>query len=814
MSNILKISDVPFLMKQWSPLNEESPDNISVGSHKVFKWKCNTCGYEWSSSAKSRYASGGKCPCHESNKVIVSGINDVFTLFPILKDYYDTEKNNAEGIDVSKEGLDSCMLVNWKCPDCKRQWKTSIKSRTRKENGERVVVHCPHYNTVKRKKDEVPTINMVSELYRFWDTDKNPDASTVKSNSTGYMYWKCANCSYEWYTTVVSQASGSGKCACCELNIVTKKGYNDIFTLIPESEKYYDFDKNTNVDIYSMGIRNKQPLWWKCPDCGHNWQSSIASRVDGKRGNYSFRGCQQCYFKDPDRITPASSSRLVVRYWDYEKNKGHDINLTSLYSKESMYWKCKDCGYTWKASVYGLKNSNGCPFCNNPDHFISNHPNIIEALNNIFDTSENPEVNLLKLRLNTTATVHFHCKNCNYTWNGKLGNRIRKNEDGSYRLLGCPMCDNNARRKQTYAEQYPELTTMYNEEKSGRSLASITSYESNAIKLMWNCKTCHRTFTSRLQSMINSLNTSSKGCPYCSNTILSEGESFGDLHPELILEYASENAPDPFKVFPNSKTPVMWKCQNNPDHTWDAPFSLRHKGGGNCPICNRTQLIQGVNTFSDVYPEFLDMYAESNERKPNEIFYNSTLWFRWNCRTCQSEYGAYIEDVISGRESCPYCSNRYVKSGLNDLKTIYPDIASMWSDNNETNADGVFPTSSLGVIWNCPDCGGEYKARISEVVNGSYTCPFCSGRRVLSGFNDFATKHPELMNEYDYTTNYITTDSNAINVKSHKLLWWICPKNSEHRYYMSPTQKLWYQKRHRESCPYCKGLRRKKRHFI
>ncbi|MBR2408383.1 MAG: zinc-ribbon domain-containing protein [Lachnospiraceae bacterium] len=810
--NSLKIADVPFLMAQWSSKNTEDPAKIAATSSKVCFWECHICGYDWSVSAKARFASGGKCPCHETNKVIVPGINDVLTLMPELKAYYDTEKNEAEGIDISHEGFDSSVVVNWKCPECGRCWKSTIRSRTSKKDGIRVIIPCPHYNTVKRKSEDIPTVAQVPAMMRLWDISRNPDAATVKSNSPEYAFWLCPECGYDWRTTVVSLARGGCKCPCCESNTAIKSGINDLFTLIPEAKRFYDFEKNAGVDIYSIGIRNGEPLWWTCPDCGNSWKSPIAARVEGKKGSYRFRGCQQCYFTNKDRITPASSNKIVVKYWDYERNKGIDINLTSLYSEETVHWRCKDCDLEWDGTIKGMITSKGCPYCNNPEGYFDHYPYLMESLYKIFVPAENPHIDLPKTKLFSKTEVFFHCHNCGHEWSGPLGNRISK-DNGTYRVLGCPKCDNNSLRRITYAEQYPDLAAMYNARVSGRPLSSITSYECNTIKLAWDCPICNETFVSRVRSMITARDTSSKGCPYCSHTLLRKGESFGDLHPELLREYSTENVQDPFKVFPCCEDDVIWQCLNNPEHIWHASFSVRHSGYGNCPICNRTQRIKGVNTFADVYPEYLDMYSDNNERKPDDIFYNSVLWFWWNCRTCHGEFGAYIKDVVSGEECCPYCKGIRALPGVNSLQALYPDIAARYSLKNPHTADEVLPTSTSYHLWDCPDCGGEYNALMADVVSGEHTCPYCNDRMVLPGFNDFATRHPDLMGEYDYITNYIFTDSDKISERSFEPLWWICSRNPEHRYLISPRKRLWFQMRHREPCPYCKGRRYKKLHF-
>ena len=60
----------------------------------------------------------------------------------------------------------------------------------------------------------------------------------------------------------------------------------------------------------------------------------------------------------------------------------------------------------------------------------------------------------------------------------------------------------------------------------------------------------------------------------------------------------------------------------------------------------------------------------------------------------------------------------------------------------------------------------------------------------------------------------LIADADHIKERSNLKVWWKCPKNKNHRYKMSPSTKLLFQKRHKESCPYCKGRRRKLRHFV
>lgn len=243
-------------------------------------------------------------------------------------------------------------------------------------------------------------------------------------------------------------------------------------------------------------------------------------------------------------------------------------------------------------------------------------------------------------------------------------------------------------------------------------------------------------------------------------------------------------------------------------------FHLRHEGQGKCPICNRTLLIPDKNSFAAVYPDYSKYWADSNKRKADEVFYNSSEWFRFICPVCNLEHGAYISDFITGN-SCPFCKEHFVSPEKTSLKALYPDLVKRWSSNNSFGPETVFPTSWVWVKWICDICSGEYNARIKDKVNGKDKCPYCNETKVLSGFNSFGDKHPDLITEMDNIANYLLPKSpyDVFDTSNYKF-WFNCKNNPKHKYLMSPSARLMFQKRNREPCLYCRGQRRKLNHFI
>ena len=59
--------------------------------------------------------------------------------------------------------------------------------------------------------------------------------------------------------------------------------------------------------------------------------------------------------------------------------------------------------------------------------------------------------------------------------------------------------------------------------------------------------------------------------------------------------------------------------------------------------------------------------------------------------------------------------------------------------------------SHIKLWWKC-SLGHSWIADVSKRFIGN-NCPYCSGKKILPGFNDLATTHPMLIKEWDYDKN-------------------------------------------------------------
>ena len=74
--------------------------------------------------------------------------------------------------------------------------------------------------------------------------------------------------------------------------------------------------------------------------------------------------------------------------------------------------------------------------------------------------------------------------------------------------------------------------------------------------------------------------------------------------------------------------------------------------------------------------------------------------------------------------------------------------------------------------WKC-EKGHDYLAAVAaRTIHGS-GCPYCAGRRVLSGFNDLEHLRPEVARQWHPTLNGLLLP-NMVTVGSHRKVWWQC----------------------------------------
>lgn len=89
---------------------------------------------------------------------------------------------------------------------------------------------------------------------------------------------------------------------------------------------------------------------------------------------------------------------------------------------------------------------------------------------------------------------------------------------------------------------------------------------------------------------------------------------------------------------------------------------------------------------------------------------------------------------------------------------------------NDISPDEVTSGSARKVHWKC-SLDHTWEANIANRVRGS-KCPYCSHRKVLTGYNDLAHERPDLLTDWDYKKNEVNPAK--IMPSSNTKVWWRC----------------------------------------
>ena len=446
----------------------------------------------------------------------------------------------------------------------------------------------------------------------------------------------------------------------------------------------------------------------------------------------------------------------LMAEWDWERNNElkFDPQTLTLGSGRKAWWKCSQ-GHEWQTMIYDRNNGKGCPYC--------------------------------------------------------AGKKVLKGYNDLQTV------------NQTLAEEwnYEKNSTLKPEHFTANS----------GQKVWWKCTKQHE-----WQATINDRNNG-KGCPYCSGRFAVKGKNdLQTINPILAEEWNYEKngnlKPEDFTE--NSGQKVWWKCTKG--HEWQAIIKNRNKGQG-CPICNSERHtsfpeyaivyylkkygLKVIHSYKEQGYE-LDVYIPL---KKVAIEYDGYLWHRnktkqdlkknYKCKEDgiklyrireglsplndssidyvvqrnQKDLPEIIEEVLSEivetnvnidieRDSIDIENLREHIEKESSLLFSSSEIAKEWNyEKNGNLKPEHFPANSNKKVWWKCSKGHEWQAIIAS-RNKWHGCPYCSGQKVLSGYNDLQTVNPTLAKEWNYERNDGLTPMDVMP-NSGKKAWWKCSQGHE-----------------------------------
>ena len=705
------LRDNPKLMAEWNyeRNGDLDPFELTAFSNRKVWWKCEM-GHEWEAVIYSRTVGNG-CP-YCSRRKVQRKITDLATTHPELsKEWHPTKNEPLKPSDVSA-GMHK--QIWWKC-EKGHEWQAPIYSRV-KGNG------CPYCSGRRAWRGFNDLATTHPDLAKEWHPTKNGELTPfdITAGSQKVIWWKCEK-GHEWKAVVYSRLAGNG-CPYCSGNKVWR-GFNDLATTHPDLAKEWHPTKNGELTPFDVTKGSNRRVWWVCPN-GHEWNSSVSNRVRG-------HGCPICIgqkvlagFNDLATTHPALSKE-----WHPTKNeplKPSDVNAGS---NKKVWWKCEK-GHEWNAVISSrtAKNAVGCPKCADqlhtsfPEQAIYYYLKQVDASVRNRETIHGMEIDIYLPHLNTAIEydgVYYHN---NPQAKSRDERKAQKLKDLGIRLIRVRDSKSLTDRIQISEDilTIPHRNTV-------DYLNDVIRY---LIEELFGNSSYHIDVIQDRQKILESYKQG-----FLSNSL---GAKFPELAKQWHPTKNGELSPDSFT--PGSHEKVWWRCAIC-GNEWQAEIKSRVTGVG-CPVCAGRSVKIGYNDLATTNPEIIKEWhpTKNGTITPRDVTKGSDKIIWWMC-----EKGHEWEETVSSRirgRGCPYCANKRILKGFNDLETVNPTLSEEWHPTkNEKSPDEVIPGSSKKAWWKCKVCGHEWSAVISS-RNSGVGCPECAKEKRKQSIAQIRKKNP------------------------------------------------------------------------
>ncbi|MBO4583887.1 MAG: hypothetical protein J5756_02340 [Clostridia bacterium] len=405
----------PSIAKEWDiDLNGEvTPFDVTPASHMQVWWKCNN-GHTYKARIANRTYNNRGCP-YCNKKIVIKGKNDLATLYPILAQEWDYEKNSP--LTPSDVFAHSGKKHFWKCQICSYGWAATIADRARgtgcpvcSKAGTSFPEQAVYYYIKKHFKDAIsrdkslgfevdiliPSVFTAIEYDGLYYHSK--ERIVIKDNekdelcqSMGVRFIRIRDeslCKTKYAETIFineNDKSSLNKAIAmlfallqidpiCRIDVehdyydikaltLKERESESIINTMPELAAEWHSTKNQPISIRTVTPGMALKAWWKCSKCGHEWQAYVYSRSAGN-------GCPKCRLEiiaKKHSLAAAKKNGLldlhpeIASEWDYKKNDA-DITSISSGSTKKYWWICPN-GHSYLAAVNHRVNGTGCPEC-------------------------------------------------------------------------------------------------------------------------------------------------------------------------------------------------------------------------------------------------------------------------------------------------------------------------------------------------------------------------------------------------------------------------------------------------------------------
>ena len=171
---------------------------------------------------------------------------------------------------------------------------------------------------------------------------------------------------------------------------------------------------------------------------------------------------------------------------------------------------------------------------------------------------------------------------------------------------------------------------------------------------------------------------------------------------------------------------VRYKCIKH-NFEWDGRPNMVMGGSTSCPDCQHERRIEFLSDdLQSLKEKIFNKWGNEYEVLDTEyIDHNHKMNFRHNLKDGTSHIVySYPGRILCENSGCPVCSGMQVSKGYNDIATTDPEIASWFTNKEETYIYAKY--SNKKVDFSCPNCGHIVHKCINQVSSDrDIRCPIC-----------------------------------------------------------------------------------------
>jgi len=707
-------------------------------------------------------------------------------------EWHPTLNGDLKPVDVTPS---SNRKVWWQCGSCGKEWQATIHNRATKNS--RACRSCSTKLRPPSVKAGKSLRDLHSELAGELHPTLNGDLSAdhISPGSRKKVWWLCPACKHA-YEMAPSHRTGPNRSGCppcayrrlSEIQTRPLPG-RSLQELSPDVAASWHPSRNLPVTPSSLKNVSGYRAWWRCPDCGHEWQTSVGNRTSGKR-----TGCPPCgranrtYERDASQVAEPGASfgdlhpDLLVE-WHPDLNEGLDPFRLKPASGVKAWWKCRECGHEWQTTLaLRAAAGTGCSPCSykqrgqkrrtpKPGRSVAElFPELIKE----WDWESNGDLDPSELKPGSDLKVWWVCTR-GHRWQAHIYHRA------SLKPTGCFRCVHSPESGESFADLNPDIAREWHPSRNG-DVRPDSVKPSSAYRAWWKCIARGHEWPALV---CNRSGSNPSSCPTCT--------MWGTSASQIRIAYELIAAGIPI-VLDHPTIPVTGRRAVAadmviPDYKliieYDGSY---HHGRSDSLAKDRKQsrcLEDAGWTVLRIRPDSIEPIDEFSIQVPSGASVKATSLITLQRMT---QLGYPVVRLAEYKNDLELWAAAEADAAVLNLKSRsllqeFPEIADEWHPtlNGLRSPDDVNPGSKIPAWWLCRQCGHAWRVRPGHRTTGQMTgCPDCAAIerakkvRTPKPGKSLAEVFPHLL-EILHPNKNGDLELHQINAGTTLPIWWRCP---------------------------------------